>query len=111
MPTKFCTGSSVCSNHKLEVKETREREAITDCKEFVVVGNGPSGLALSYLLSGHWPYYTGQSQDEFLHTRLSVEPHLSLVEQDLEFLSDVSRKGRFMYCWSLQWLSYPGVGG
>lgn len=88
MPTRFCTGSTVCSNHTLEVKDTREREAITDCKEFVVVGNGPSGLALSYLLSGHWPYYTGQSQDEFLHTRLTVEPHLSLVEQDLEFLSD-----------------------
>ena len=29
-------------------------------------------------------------QDEFLHTRLSLQPDLSLVEQDLEFLSDVS---------------------
>ena len=29
-------------------------------------------------------------QDEFLHTRLSLQPNLSLVEQDLEFLSDVS---------------------
>jgi len=54
----------------------------------VVIGNGPSGIALSYLLSGNWPYYKGFSQDEFLHTRLSLEPDLSLVEQDLEFLSD-----------------------
>ena len=29
-------------------------------------------------------------QDEFLHTRLSLRSDLSLVEQDLEFLSDVS---------------------
>ena len=54
------------------------------------LGNGPSGIALSYFLSGHWPYYKGESKDEFLHTRLMVEPHLSLVEQDLQFLSDVS---------------------
>ena len=53
-------------------------------------GNGPSGIALSYLLSGHWPRYAGHTEDEFLHARLGVEPGLSLVEQDLEFLSDVS---------------------
>ena len=28
------------------------------------------------------------ASDEFLHTRLMLEPDLSLVEQDLEFLSD-----------------------
>ena len=53
-------------------------------------GNGPSGISLSYLLSGNWPYYTGESEDELLHTRLQQEPDLSLVEQDLAFLSDVS---------------------
>ena len=52
-------------------------------------GNGPSGIALSYMLSGNWPYYVGQSHDEFLHSRLMLEPHLSLVDQDLEFLSEV----------------------
>ena len=52
-------------------------------------GNGPSGIVLSYMLSGNWPYYTGQSQDDFLHARLMVDPHLSLVEQDLQFLSEV----------------------
>jgi len=42
------------------------------------------------MLSGNWPYYTGESEDELLHTRLQQEPDLSLVEQDLAFLSDVS---------------------
>ena len=31
----------------------------------------------------------GQSQDELLHSRLMLEPQLSLVDQDLEFLSEV----------------------
>jgi hypothetical protein len=53
-------------------------------------GNGPSGISLSYLLSGNWPYYKGGCQDEMLHARLTAQPHLSLLEQDLEFLSDVS---------------------
>ena len=58
------------------------------------LGNGPSGIALSYMLSGNWPYYTGlqgQTQDDFLYlnARLMEEPDLSLVEQDLQFLSMV----------------------
>jgi len=60
------------------------------------IGNGPSGIALSYMLSGNWPYYVGQSQDEFLHSRLMLEPHLSLVEQDLQFLSE-GLEGRSTY--------------
>ena len=59
-------------------------------------GNGPSGISLSYLLSGNWPYYTRDSDDEMLHARLMDQPHLSLVEQDLEFLSDVSLHGTNM---------------
>ena len=55
-----------------------------------VAGNGPSGISLSYLLSGNCPYYKGGCQDEMLHARLTSQPHLSLLEQDLEFLSDVS---------------------
>ena len=27
------------------------------------LGNGPSGIALSYFLSGYWPYYKGESKD------------------------------------------------
>lgn len=68
----------------------------TESKEFVIIGNGPSGIALSYMLSGNWPYYVGQTQDEFLHARLMVEPELSLVEQDLSFLSE-GLEGRSNY--------------
>ena len=106
MPTQFCTGTKCCTNHKLVVDGT-SRVSEAECKDFVIIGiimiiititnviipgNGPSGISLSYFLSGNWPHYTGVSQDEFLHTRLMVEPHLSLVEQDLEFLSDVGEK-------------------
>jgi len=84
MPSRACTATSRCSNHRNLDQTVLQPE----CREFVVIGNGPSGIALSYLLSGNWPYYKGYSQDEFLHTRLSLQPNLSLVEQDLEFLSD-----------------------
>lgn len=57
-------------------------------KDFVVIGNGPSGIVLSYFLSGNWPYYTGVTTDEFLHARLEGQPELSLVEQDLDYLSE-----------------------
>ena len=58
--------------------------------EFYFIGNGPSAITLSYLLSGHVPYYRGNSNDEFLHLRLSENSDQPLVLQDLEFLSDVS---------------------
>ena len=55
-----------------------------------ILGNGPSAITLSYLLSGHVPYYRGNSSDDFLHLRLSESIDQPLVLQDLEFLSDVS---------------------
>lgn len=35
-------------------------------------GNGPSGICLSYLLAGNWPYYTGEPHpgDDMLTARL-----------------------------------------
>ena len=64
-------------------------KTIKTIKTLQLVGNGPSGICLSYLLSGNMPYYVGQSEDEMLHARLSVQPDQSLVEQDLEFLAEV----------------------
>ncbi|KAJ8868956.1 hypothetical protein PR048_030497 [Dryococelus australis] len=59
-------------------------------KDVVVVGNGPSGMMLSYLLAGNVPYYTGQPHpaDEMLTARLrSSATGGSLLDQDLQFLS------------------------
>ncbi|XP_076628688.1 oxidative stress-induced growth inhibitor 1 isoform X2 [Colletes latitarsis] len=41
-------------------------------KDVVVIGNGPSGICLSYMLAGNWPYYTGEPHpsDEMLTARL-----------------------------------------
>ncbi|CAL7934720.1 unnamed protein product [Xylocopa violacea] len=42
-------------------------------KDVVVIGNGPSGICLSYMLAGNWPYYTGEPHpgDEMLTARLN----------------------------------------
>ncbi|XP_013395871.1 oxidative stress-induced growth inhibitor 2 [Lingula anatina] len=61
--------------------------------EVIIIGNGPSGITLSYMLSGHWPYYNGQplppgQSSEYLQMRLEDKRDASLVEQELESLSD-----------------------
>lgn len=62
-------------------------------KDVVVIGNGPSGITLSYMLSGHWPYWikdkVPKHPDELLRARLNYADNTqSLVLQDLEVLSD-----------------------
>ncbi|XP_024125649.1 oxidative stress induced growth inhibitor 1 [Oryzias melastigma] len=56
----------------------------------VIIGNGPSGICLSYLLSGHTPYLLPNSwhPNPLLHSKLGEQPHLSLLEQDLEYLCE-----------------------
>ncbi|XP_056292419.1 oxidative stress induced growth inhibitor 1 isoform X2 [Pseudoliparis swirei] len=56
----------------------------------VIIGNGPSGICLSYLLSGYTPYLSpGASHpNPLLHSKLREQPHLSLLEQDLEYLCE-----------------------
>ncbi|XP_076470605.1 oxidative stress-induced growth inhibitor 1-like [Babylonia areolata] len=58
-------------------------------RDVVVVGNGPSAITLSFLLHGHRPYYNGDSHSNALLTsKLKGSKESSLVEQDLEFLSE-----------------------
>lgn len=47
------------------------------------LGNGPSGICLSYLLSGYTPYLSPEAShpNPLLHSKLGEQPHLSLLEQ------------------------------
>ncbi|XP_067932510.1 oxidative stress-induced growth inhibitor 1-like [Watersipora subatra] len=63
------------------------------CKEVdvLVVGNGPSAISLSYLLSGWTPYYQPQEvpEDDLLHMRLAYQNNdIPFTEMDLQELSD-----------------------
>ncbi|CAO1442984.1 unnamed protein product [Diamesa tonsa] len=56
--------------------------------EVVIIGNGPSGISLSYMLSGNWPYWKSEliklHPDEMLRARLNhSDVNKSLIEQDL----------------------------
>lgn len=46
-------------------------------------GNGPSGICLSYLLSGYTPYLSpeGIHPNAILQSKLDENSHLSLLEQ------------------------------
>ncbi|KAM3873077.1 oxidative stress-induced growth inhibitor 2 [Diretmus argenteus] len=56
----------------------------------VIIGNGPSGICLSYLLSGYKPYLdTGTVHpNPILYRKLQDTKHLPITEQDLEYLSE-----------------------
>ncbi|XP_034619127.1 oxidative stress-induced growth inhibitor 2 [Trachemys scripta elegans] len=61
----------------------------------VIIGNGPSGICLSYMLSGYRPYLSPEAvhPNPILHSKLEEARHLSIVDQDLEYLSE-SLEGR-----------------
>ncbi|XP_019342212.1 oxidative stress-induced growth inhibitor 2 isoform X2 [Alligator mississippiensis] len=56
----------------------------------VIIGNGPSGICLSYMLSGYRPYLSPEAihPNPILHNKLEEARHLSIVDQDLEYLSE-----------------------
>ncbi|XP_068616425.1 oxidative stress-induced growth inhibitor 2 [Brachionichthys hirsutus] len=56
----------------------------------VIIGNGPSGICLSYLLSGYKPYLDTATAhpNPILCRKLQETKHLPITEQDLEHLSE-----------------------
>nr|XP_033789350.1 oxidative stress-induced growth inhibitor 2 isoform X2 [Geotrypetes seraphini] len=56
----------------------------------VIIGNGPSGICLSYVLSGYRPYLSEEAvhPNPILHSKLEEARHLSILDQDLEYLSE-----------------------
>lgn len=56
----------------------------------VVIGNGPSGICLSYLLNGYTPYLDPATvhPNPLLYRKLQESKHLPITEQDLELLCE-----------------------
>ncbi|KAK2545697.1 Osgin1 [Columba livia] len=56
----------------------------------VIIGNGPSGICLSYLLSGYTPYFKREAvhPHPILQRKLEEALDVSLLDQDLEYLSE-----------------------
>ncbi|XP_019391221.1 PREDICTED: oxidative stress-induced growth inhibitor 1 [Crocodylus porosus] len=56
----------------------------------VIIGNGPSGICLSYLLSGYIPYVSRDSvhPHPVLQRKLQELPEVSILDQDLQYLSE-----------------------
>lgn len=50
---------------------------------FFPIGNGPSGICLSYMLSGYRPYLSSEAihPNTILHSKLEEARHLSIVDQ------------------------------
>ncbi|XP_060041091.1 oxidative stress-induced growth inhibitor 1 isoform X2 [Erinaceus europaeus] len=56
----------------------------------VIIGNGPSGICLSYLLSGYTPYLKPDTvhPHPLLQRKLAEAPGVSLLDQNLDYLSE-----------------------
>ncbi|KAJ7312032.1 hypothetical protein JRQ81_006363 [Phrynocephalus forsythii] len=56
----------------------------------VIIGNGPSGICLSYLLSGNVPYIKRHAAhpNPILQRKLEEAPQTSILDQDIEYLSE-----------------------
>ncbi|KAL4671243.1 hypothetical protein H8959_003952 [Pygathrix nigripes] len=72
------------------VEETSLLEDSSVTFPVVIIGNGPSGICLSYMLSGYRPYLSSEAihPNTILNSKLEEARHLSIVDQDLEYLSE-----------------------
>ncbi|KAH9503500.1 Oxidative stress-induced growth inhibitor 2 [Bulinus truncatus] len=69
------------SNHQAQAKAMHT--------EVIVVGNGPSAIALSFMLAGNRPYYNGHIlSNEYLTKRLQEHAGMAITDMDLPYLCD-----------------------
>ncbi|XP_030639476.1 oxidative stress-induced growth inhibitor 2 [Chanos chanos] len=56
----------------------------------VIIGNGPSGICLSYMLSGYTPYLDTNTvhPNPILYRKLQEAKHIPVTEQSLEYLCE-----------------------
>ncbi|XP_069460876.1 oxidative stress-induced growth inhibitor 1 [Ambystoma mexicanum] len=56
----------------------------------IIIGNGPSGICLSYLLSGYTPYIKEDAAhpNAILQRKLEEAPEIPITDQDLAYLSE-----------------------
>lgn len=70
------------------MKEGSLSDSMIIHKDVVIIGNGPSGIALSYMLSGNLPFVkSDQHPDEMLSARLQPVVGQCLINQDLGYLA------------------------
>ncbi|XP_004584114.2 oxidative stress-induced growth inhibitor 1 [Ochotona princeps] len=70
--------------------QDRLRSSSAEPLPVVIIGNGPSGICLSYLLSGHTPYVRPDAvhPHPLLQRKLAEAPEVSILDQDLDYLSE-----------------------
>jgi len=64
--------------------EAAAANAEADTVDVAVIGNGPAGIALSWMLAGHVPYYddsSGPHPNAVLHEKLAQRRDVTLVDQ------------------------------
>ncbi|KAJ8358857.1 hypothetical protein SKAU_G00153820 [Synaphobranchus kaupii] len=85
------TGKRNTAIKHLRAMDFQENHIIPrDVLPVVVIGNGPSGICLSYMLSGYVPYLSpeGSHPNPILQSKLQHRPQVSLLDQDLEYLCE-----------------------
>lgn len=92
MESAYCSGDeclSDCSDHGHTLGTMKENTKTEEFDvEVAIIGNGPAAICLSMLLSGYIPYFSGKHPDPLLTSKLNENPHQSLLEQDLQYLSE-----------------------
>ncbi|KAG5672298.1 hypothetical protein PVAND_002435 [Polypedilum vanderplanki] len=78
-------------NQNLNLTENEQTIKDLSYKEVVIIGNGPSGISLSFFLAGNFPYWTEDvtsHPDELLRARLAfADENKSLIDHDLHQLA------------------------